>query len=797
MIAHISEDGLNREQSVAEHTAGVFELCSKKGSRLGISNIMKICALFHDMGKEKKEFETYIRGDAEFQKRWKGKIDHSTAGAKYIYERYCQTGKQVQKIFSEILSCVIASHHGLFDCVEESKKEYFYERMNRVQHYEEVCENAGKELFLQYDLDALFGHAEQEFQTVFKHLLILSGNNREKLLFYLSCLNRLFLSILIDSDWEDTARFMNNADCQELDFSFIFQKASESFAHYMEETKQSFESSSRNDKERKIYQIRNDIQEECREFAKYSSGIYCLPIPTGGGKTLSGLAYALEFAKKHPQTERIFYIAPYISVIEQNADIIRRAVGGEKWVLEHHSNVVQESGGYEQEQITQLDITWEEPFVCTTFVQFMNTLFSDRKQSVRRMHRLINSVIIIDEVQAMPLKCIYTFNCMMNFLEEICHADIILCTATQPVLDDSSMTYPIQYSEPKNMIGQLEHRFRQFERVDIILKTDRPAYRMEELETEIREQVQKYPSILVVLNTKSAVKNLYDLLAADCPDEVQLEYLTTNLCAAHRSRKLDYIKEGLRNTAVKDGHAKKWIVVSTNLIEAGVDLSFACVYRSIAGLDSIAQTAGRCNRNGELEKGVIYVVDVENEGKGSLEELQIASRASREIMQVYDKKESLLSPYWMHSFYKRYYFPDEQKNKMYFPVKSQNTNVFRLLSYGFVNKSEHNILNQAYRSAGRAYQIIDTYSVGVIVSYDQGKEIIDRMQQTRDAMEMKELIRSAQRYTVNIPEYRLRDFMEQGIIFSCSEYFPDVYILSSASYHDETGFTGEMGDLIL
>lgn len=216
------------------------------------------------------------------------------------------------------------------------------------------------------------------------------------------------------------------------------------------------------------------------------------------------------------------------------------------------------------------------------------------------MHRLIHSVVIIDEVQSMPLKCVHTFNYMMNFLNAVCNTNIILCTATQPTLGEAKC--PVCYSEPKYMIENAEDWFCRFERVRIHAPCNIPKYTFESLGMEIEERTKEFRSILIVLNTKSAVRTLYDMLKAK---NINAEYLTTNLCAEHRSDKIESIKKvlGKKQDTI--------VVVSTNLIEAGVDISFECVYRSMAGLDSLAQTAGRCNRNGEMEYGVIHLIRLE------------------------------------------------------------------------------------------------------------------------------------------------------------------------------------------
>jgi len=206
--------------------------------------------------------------------------------------------------------------------------------------------------------------------------------------FLLASLQRLLLSMLIDSDWEATSDLMAHVDTlskqSECYPEAIFIKAKENFHTYMNRKRQSVNSSGLTEKERTIFEARNSLQEACVQFAKNPAGIYCLPIPTGGGKTLSALAYALEYCSLHPQTERIIYVSPFISITEQNAQVFRDAIGNDKWILEHHSSMVRTEGNGSGEEradkCTRYDMNWEEPFICTTFVQFMNTLFSDKSE---------------------------------------------------------------------------------------------------------------------------------------------------------------------------------------------------------------------------------------------------------------------------------------------------------------------------------------------------------------------------------------------------------------------------------
>ena len=506
MIAHISEDGLNRKESVAEHTKKTVFLCGEKGRRCGLARVMALCAIYHDMGKEKDSFSTYILADEKVRRKLKGTISHASTGAKYIYERYHDSRGDVKgsaKIMVEMISYAIAAHHGMFDCVDADHNDIFFAKLNKVDDYDEAYRNAKQDYLSEYDEERIFREAAEEFDLSWNRIkelfgrlrpLLLSGHNinaKEAMedcrLYLLACLQRLILSILIDSDWEATSDFMNNVDVLSKPAAYntkdIFQQAGRNFEAYMQEKHERIEFSRLSDQERVIYEARNSLQEECRRFGQYPAGIYCLPIPTGGGKTLGSLAYALEYCRLHPETERVIYVSPYISITEQNAQVFREAIGEDDWILEHHSSVIRKEEGtgedYRSNITSRFDINWEEPFICTTFVQFMNTLFSDKGESIRRMHRLVNAVVIIDEVQSMPVKCIHTFNYMCNFLNAVCNTNIILCTATQPTLAEAKC--PICYSKPKYMIENAADWFYKFERVKITTPEADSRYSIESL----------------------------------------------------------------------------------------------------------------------------------------------------------------------------------------------------------------------------------------------------------------------------------------------------------------------------
>lgn len=812
MIAHISDDGLGREESVAEHTEKTAFLCNGKGMRCGLSQVMSLCGILHDMGKNKQKFHDYICADENTRHKLRGTVAHASTGAKYMYDMLCDSTCHT-RFMVEMISYAVAAHHGLFDSVIKGNTDLFLKKLESIDDYDEACDNAKREYLREYDLDQMVINASDEFRIVWEKISKLfqrmipfftqTKNNvnredtKEKVLeckfFLLACLQRLMLSLLIDSDWEATSDFMENINTLSKHAGFnakeIFAEAQANFKRYMQNKQQSVGNSPLTEKEKVIFNARNALQNECIKFAKYPAGIYCLPIPTGGGKTLSSLAYALEYCRLHPETERIFYISPYISITEQNAKVFRDAIGNSKWILEHHSSVIRneetEGEDYRSDQCSKYEMNWEEPFICTTFVQFMNTLFSDKSESIRRMHRLINSVVIIDEVQSMPLKCIHTFNYMINFLNAVCNTNIILCTATQPKLDEAEC--PICYSEPKYMVENAAGWFRTFERVKIDVPRMDQKHTIESLGDEIMQKMEKYRSILVVLNTKSAVKRLYDRLKKQ---NVNVEYLTTNLCAEHRNDKIESIKITLQKKQ------EPIVVVSTNLIEAGVDISFECVYRSMAGLDSLAQSAGRCNRNGEMECGRIFLITLEGENTGSMGELLQKTRVTDALIREYHNSgtnDSLLMPRWMDEYYKRIYF--YESDQMNFPIKESGKSIMELLSIGFGSGEKRTSMHQAYKTAGQAYRVIDDHSLGVIVPYKEGQEIIENIREATDMGEIKAYIRQAQRYTVNVRESRLKEFT--GLIQPVSDQIPGLYMIAlPGAYHEDYGITPEWETLI-
>ena len=596
--------------------------------------------------------------------------------------------------------------------------------------------------------------------------------------FLLGCLQRMILSIQIDSDWRDTSEFMEDTIFHRLSEDELLMKWKD-----YELKLENYVKKLQRDSRGHLAKLRQEMSDRCKEFASEGNGIYRLSIPTGGGKTMAGFRYAVNLAKQEKK-KHIYYIAPYLSILEQNAGLIRDILNDEDHVLEYHSNVIRTSESEEDERAQWMAEAWTEPVILTTMVQFLNAMFSSDMKSIRRFHQLTDSIIIIDEAQSIPVKCMCLFTTMMNYLSYCCNTTIVICTATQPLFE--SVKYPILYSEKADIIADLGRYQEGFKRTEIIPFIEKKM-NTKVLADMVLEKSEK--SILVILNTKAAVKNLYEEIKGRVGEDVLVYQLTTYMCAAHRMDIIEEIKELLVNAD------KKLICISTQLIEAGVDISFDMVIRSIAGLDSIAQAAGRCNRNAEQVLGKVYIVDYEDEKISGLKDIRIAQDATRSV--ILDKTfDNLLDQSAMDLYYRQYFY--ERNNEMEYLYEKEDTSLFELLSSNSKRRkhlgSEYMYpMAQAYRAAGEHFQVIDDKdSVGVIVPYKEAKDYVQSLKGAYSMSEIKLFLKKLQRYTVNV--YR-NDRLFQSLIsrqaMDSSILDGKVYILDEG-YYDEGGLSDRL-----
>jgi len=624
ILAHREEyeNGIILEQPLIEHLYEVGKRAGEIGREIGLEYFMKLAGYLHDIGKADRSFQAYIRGQ-------KQQVNHSSAGGRILNDyinsiNYFTNLKRNKEFryFKEVIFYIIFAHHGLFDQITYGSTEHntylrlSYDKEGNYHYSDDILP------FLDIFLETLKEKNEKsfadiillafdEFNLVYSKLNSLvknkdKENERVEKEYYISCLTRLCLSILKEADIYDASNAFRNYK-QHLWNSEDRSKVWKEITEHIEYMYQEYESEQEHSE---LNKARNSLARLVKESAIVNdNGIFKLEMPTGAGKTKAGLRYSLNNALKYNRN-RIFYITAYLSVLEQNAADIRRIVNWDDIVLEHHSNItddikynfdVEDNSEYEVKEY--LKDSWENLIILTTMVQFFNTLFKEKSSNIRRFCKLINSVIIIDEVQSLPLKVLSNFNLMMNFMKEIMHCNIVHCTATQPVLDSVAMRYKIYYGDKDDnnatIISNEQIDKKCFHRVDfynLTGKDGRKKLSTEELFEYIETELKLFDSCLVVLNTKAAVASLYNYLNENLSD-VEIVYLTTNLCAEHRLDIISDMKLKLLQNRMENRH-NKIVCVSTKLIEAGVDVDFDVVFRTLAGIDSLIQCAGRCNREG-------------------------------------------------------------------------------------------------------------------------------------------------------------------------------------------------------
>lgn len=759
--AHISDD---RIQTVEEHCRNTADLCQKFCMSFGAENIGRVQGLFHDIGKMTVDFNNYIRGISSASR---GEIDHSYAGAKYLTEISDNKNSGVLSLIAR----TIISHHGLHDWVDSNCCDYFQKRISADYDYEKVKENI-KSVVSEEELTELLDKALREYKSIREKIKSIYEGKTDYA-FYIGMTERMFQSALIDADRIDTADFMSGESQQEISDDERKQLWKRMY-DAMEKKLNSF--SERTDK---ISLQRRSISDRCAAFAKNDVKVCRMIVPTGGGKTLSSLRFAVDYCIAHDM-ERIIYTAPFMSILEQNSDEIC-SIAGSEYFTEHHSDAIAELDPEEDPQkykeYEAHTERWDSPVIATTMVQFLNTLFSSKTASVRRMHRLSKAVIIIDEVQSIPLKCVNLFNLAVNFLTNVCGAVVVLCTATQPANDETK--YPLMLDEKDSMTGDYSEDFEIFRRTEIIPCIDPYGYSFEETADFCFEKFMKNGNLLVIVNTKKSALELYGLLKGKCSEDTEIIHLSTNMCPEHRREKIKLIRELLADN-------KPVICVTTQLIEAGVDISFRCVVRSAAGLDNAAQAAGRCNRHGEAG-GIcpVYIVKIKDEVLGSLKDISVSQEITQQIIDS-ENYSDLQSAETISDYFRELYRLEEKELSYNVSKDEPDTTLVDLLS---LNKNRYEIspmtsspyCSQAFKTAGDLFEVIDSHTIDVIVPYnDEAKKLISRLEKPDENYRI--LLRKTQKFTVSIYSQTQKKLVENhalrllecGAVILDRTYYDDI-----------------------
>ena len=425
------------------------------------------------------------------------------------------------------------------------------------------------------------------------------------------------------------------------------------------------------------------------------------------------------------------------------------------------------------------------PVIATTLVQFLNALFDGKSSSVRRMHHLCRAVIIIDEVQAIPAKCIHLFNLAMNFLTHVCGSTVVLCSATQPCLEQAE--YPILLDEQESMTADFQADFDAFRRT-VLHAAGKKSFSYEEAADFCTEQYQKNGNLLLVVNTKQAALTMFQKLKERNSEFATVLHLSTNMCPAHRRTVIQQMREQLA------AH-QPLICITTQLIEAGVDISFRCVVRSMSGLDHAAQAAGRCNRNGEYDCCSVYLIQLEEEKlAAALKQIADEQEITKKIL-FFHEKEDLLHPEIMQCYFKNYLTTFQNQFSYSIPDLGNET-LLRLLSTNSNNvkraeaQTHENIPPrlknhaQAFRTAGKKFQVIAEQTTDILVPYGEGNDLISGLNGKLYENEYLKLLRKAQPYFVSVYSGTLKALEAKEALTRLKS---DVLSLKPGYYSSEQG----------
>ena len=791
--AHIRKvDGKKYIQTVEEHCHGVAEIAAELLSDIGLEKTAYLAGMVHDLGKFSENFKNYIEKAADGEKVQRGSVNHTFAGVRFLLEKHSDEQLSgFSDIVLEILAYAVGAHHGLFDCVDDNNNNGFTKRiqkegidyLNAAQEFLKIC--CSKQ-----DIEDLLKQSEKEFLPVFNEIEKLADNADAKIqntqiTFYIGFLARLILSAIIEADRSDTSQFMNGYSEKTV------KNISEIWINCIKNVEQKL---STMPLDKPINKTRAQISALCAEAGNLESGIYRLNLPTGAGKTLTSLRYALHHALAHNK-KRIIFTMPLLSIIEQNAGIIHEYIGNEDILLEHHSNVIETDETGELDKRELLIESWNVPIIITTMVQLLNTLFAGKTSNIRRMQALCNSIIVIDEVQTVPDKMLSLFNLALNFLAKICNATIILCSATQPCFEKTM--YPLDKSV-KDLITLTKEQETVFKRVRLEYKGEMDCEELADFAAGILEENN---SLLLVCNTKNEAAVMFNLLCSKIKD-VKAFHISAGMCTAHRKETIKEMQEALENKQ------QKVLCVSTQVIEAGVDVSFARVIRLLAGMDNIVQATGRENRNREFD-GLApgYIVRLKGEVLKGLSEIEAAKNAAANLLvkyknspKIYDN--DLMSEKAINEYYECLY---GNVNDGYhdFYIESVRDSILNLMSCnenvdsGKIPEYNKYFMHQALKTAGGLFTVFDESSIDIIVPYDRGTEIIQEVFAVgdKDYEKLKAILKEAKLYTVSLFKYQKIKLEEQGaLIFVPSA---GVYILQDGYYDELTGLNLNQSELPL
>ena len=652
----------------------------------------RVAGLLHDLGKYTREFQARLAGGNQ-------RVNHSTAGAKVTVDRF---GKHLGKMLAY---CVAGHHSGLANGVNGEQITALEARLEeKIPLPDPIWE---QEIALPANLQPPR----------------LKPRDRDTAEFCAAFFIRMLFSALVDADFLDTEDYFAGLEgaTKPRGQHPALGDLRERLNAYLDQLVAGAETGSVND-------LRQEVLAHVRGKAAESPGLFTLTVPTGGGKTLASLAFALDHARLHGLA-RVIYVIPYMSIIEQTAAVFRKALqGGDTaepdCVIEHHSTFDEERIGRREarDKLRLAMENWDAPIIVTTAVQFFKSLFSNRPSRCRKLHNIANSVVILDEAQTLPLRYLRPCVAALDELARNWRTSVMLCTATQPALAQSN-GFAGGFEDVRELAPEPKRLYR-------TLKRTRVRHEGQLDDIALAERLHESPQALCIVNTRRHARELYERMAdAECA-----AHLTTLMCARHRRERLDDVRERLRNEAPVR-------LIATSLVEAGVDLDFQVVWRAETGLESIIQAAGRCNREGRAEMGDVFVFNPsDEEGHKPPPEIGQFADAARSVMRSHSDDPMSLDAIDVY-FRKLYWLKgDDALDAM---------DILRLL------RERGRSLDFPFETIAGKFRLIETAMAPVIVPWcgtdgrdDRAKRLLEEL---RRVERPGRIARQLQPYAVQVP----------------------------------------------
>jgi CRISPR-associated endonuclease/helicase Cas3 len=702
-------------QKLPEHLLNVAKLAECFADAFKAGRWGEYAGLLHDAGKATEAFIGRLEGKPQ-------RVDHSTFGARLARDK---TGR-----FGLILSYVIAGHHGgLPDGGNQETELHFRLKNGKIPSDIELLPEV---------------NVKEELDLPFK-------STRERSGFSFSFFTRMIFSCLVDADFLDTEAFCTpeKAQCRP---TYLLNGVLPELNSRLNEF---LKVKSRQADQTPVNVLRQAILGQCKEKAKLPQQIFSLTVPTGGGKTFSSMAFALEHAVTH-NLQRIIYTIPFTSIIEQNAKVFQEALGQE-YVLEHHCNYKESDASEKQAYNRSRGLAsenWDVPIVVTTNVQFFESLFSNKTSRCRKLHNIARSVVVLDEAQAIPTEYLEPCIAALRELVENYGCTVLLCTATQPAFDDSK-SLRMAFPAIREIVDAPETIYKKLRRTEV-------NFIGRLTDCDLANRLSKERQVLCIVSTKSRARTIFELLQK----EDGLFHLSTNMYPMHRRRVLENIRARLKDK-------KTCRVISTSLVEAGVDVDFPTVYRAMAGLDSIAQAAGRCNREGRMDTlGKVHVF--EEEKPATMPWLKRCITRAGETLRTMPSADPLDLAV-MRRYFELLYDVQDLDNKQ----------ILQLL-----NPKLSKEFHIPFKEAAQLFRFIEDESIGVIVVKEpEARELVKELRYTEYP---RSTLRKLQQYSINVRSKDLAVLVNSGAVEMIHEQYP--LLCNDNAYDVDVGLCINLGE---